>query len=515
MQITRQIDPTGITLRPSTEKPGLFGRLLGRGGEGVNFDQLAPTEQGVMLAIADLRAFEDENPGSMQLAPHELRLSHDAAASLTAEAAQALGLPQDVHLTLRTDVTGLLGNPDFRLRCEWQHQGRKVNPQRIGAILHTAEGERRIPLWMKRALDLAEGFSADAPLESHWAALAAFRQALEPGEDLPQTTTEGGSAARLAMTAFLKKLTVRLADRFSISPADNLADFEVVPFSGEALEARNLAEGDVSEADSELTGEALAAFQLKLYSRGAGPAYHLGENDYLVVDRAALPALREIVRLRRAPRDERRSFIANPRAYINTAVQAELSTDAGFQALDPATQEEMVEAAAGSVLVETREYSERVTGVVAWVKEQVFIEGSGTTWLPEVFASHIAAAIADMPLPELETLGSEMAAQLTGPSPVVEIAGETIEVTPERLNAVQASITARRQAEDAADVIKDDKDTEATGPYVLDTQDNTDDLTWVARLRPRTSTQDDIVPDAIRTPLKPHQEDSLDRKSVV
>lgn len=509
MHITRQIDASGITLRPGTEKPGLLGRLLGRGADPVDFDHLAPAEQGLMLAIADLRAFEDENPGSVRLDPQELRLSHDAAASLSAEAAQALGLPQDVHLTLQTDVTGLLGNPDFRLRCAWQQQGRKVNPQRIGAILHTAEGERRIPLWMKRALDLAESFSADAPLESHWAALAAFRQALEPGEDLPLTTAEGGSAARLAMTAFLKKLTVRLADRFSISPADNLADFEVVPFSGQTLAARELAEGEVSETDSELSGEALAAFQLKLYSRGAGPAYHLGDNDYLVVDRSALPALREIVRLRRAPRDERRSFVANPRTYISNAVQAELATSAEFQALDPAAQEEMLEAVTGPVLVETREYSERVTGVVAWVKEQIYIDGSGTTWLPEVFASHIARALTEMPLPALETLGAEMAAQLTGPDPAVNIAGERVAVTPERLTAVQATITARHQAESQAPVADDAEDTEPGGPFVLGTQDNTDELTWVARLRPRTATQGDAIPAAIRTPLKPHQSNSL------
>jgi hypothetical protein len=89
---------------------------------------------------------------------------------------------------------------------------------------------------MKQALDLADGFAASAPLEDHWAALATFRQALEPDEAIPEALPEGSRGARVAMTSFLRGLNIKLADRFSISPGADLAEFGILPFSGQQLE---------------------------------------------------------------------------------------------------------------------------------------------------------------------------------------------------------------------------------------------------------------------------------------
>jgi len=506
MQITYTSDASGITLKPKEDRGSLFGRLLGRGGLAINFEHLSEAEQDVMLAIADLRAFEDENAGTVEFGPAEIRCSHDAAAALSARGAQALGLPADVHLMMHTDATGTIGHADFRLRCEWTSHGQRVTPPRQGCILKTAEGHRRIPLWMKRALDLADGFKADAPIEDHWAVLAAFRQALEPGEDVPASLSDGGRMAGLAMTSFLKGLNVKLADRFSLSPEDNMADFDVVPFSGTSLSDHHIGDGDVTEADSEISGETLAAFQWKLHSLGARPAYQLGNNTYLVIDRKAATALQEIVRARKAPREERREFIANPRAFITQAVAKELQSNPDFAGLDPAGQEEMIEAAAGPRLVETREYSERVTGVEQWRPELRQIVGSGTTWLPEVFSNIQTEQLNQMETPELEALGDDMKVQMQGTAPYVMIAGESVAVTPERVAALDALIAARQQAkEDRAA----EKVTEKLGPLVLGTLDNTDELNWTARLQPRISRQPNTVTSSIKTQLKSHQTDSF------
>lgn len=506
MQISYISAANGITLRPEAEQSGFFSRLLGRSGNAVSFDKLSEAEQDLMLAIADLRAFEDTVPGSVIFHPAEIRLSHDAAAALTAGSASALGLPSDVHLTLQTDATGLLGHADFRLRCDWVYHGQRVSPSREGCILKTAQGHRRVPLWMKRALDLADGFQAEAPMEDHWLALAAFRQALEPGEDVPTSPSDGGRMAGLAMTSFLKGLTVRLADCFSVSPADNMTDFDVIPFSSASLDNRDIHEDDVSETDSEISGETLAAFQWKLHSLGARSAYQLGNNTYLVIDRAAAPALREIARASKAPRAERKAFIENPRAFIARAVTEELQSNPEFVNLDPAGQEEMIEAAAGPRLVETREYSDRVTGIERWRPEPRPMEGSGTTWLPEVFSMVLAEHLNQMETPELVALGDEMKARLNTTSPLVTIAGESVAVTDERVSAVDALISVRQQKNENLQ-IKDVK--EKLSPFVLGTLDNTDDLTWTAGLQPRKSSQPDTLPIAIRTPLKQHQVNSF------
>lgn len=506
MKITYTSDSSSITLRPVAGQSGFFSRLLGRSGAAVNFEKLSDAEQDLMLAIADLRAFEDRTPDSFTFHPAEIHLSHDAAASLTAGSASALGLPPDVHLMLKTDATGLLGHADFRLRCDWFLHGQRVSPSREGCFLKTADGPRRVPLWMKRALDIADGFKADASMEDHWSALAAFRQALEPGDDVPMSPSEGGRMAGIAMTSFLKGLSVKLVDRFSISPADNMTDFDVIPFSGASLDRRSIGENDVSEADGEVAGETLAAFQWKLRSLGARPAYQLGNNTYLVVDRSAAPVLREIVRASKAPRAERKSFIANPRSFIARAVTEELQSNPDFISLDPAGQEEMIEAVAGPALIETREYSDRVTGVEQWKPESRLVDGSGTTWLPEVFSLAIVEHLSQMAIPDLVALGDEMKGQLDTPSPVVTIAGENVVVTPERIGAVDTLIDVR-QRESSTTGEREKKET--TSPYVLGTLDNTDDVTWTARLMPRHSAQPDMLPKAIQTPLKQHQLESF------
>jgi hypothetical protein len=113
------------------------------------------------------------------------------------------------------------------------------------------------------------------------------------------------------MTDFLQGLEVRLADRFSIAPVDRPdgLDFEVVPFSGRNLDARESDNDPVDESQSELTGLPLETFQKRLRTRGALAAYRVGEGNYLVVDRAAKPVLEVMTRMQNLRKGRRLSEI--------------------------------------------------------------------------------------------------------------------------------------------------------------------------------------------------------------
>ncbi|WP_172330348.1 DEAD/DEAH box helicase [Mangrovicoccus sp. HB161399] len=463
----------------------------------------------MLFAMGDLRNWQDAHPSEVEIADGHMSLSHDAAASLSARSAAALGLPGDVDLVLRTDATGSLGRPDFRLDYEWKRNGRRETPRRQGAFLHTRHGARRVPLWMKRALDLADNFDAAAPLEDHWRALAEFRRAIDPDEtgEMP----ENRDVAALAMTPFLRGLEVRLADRFSISPVEGLSQFEVVPYSGRSLDGKGVGEAEVAEGDAELSGEALAAFQYGLRRGGAKPAYSLGGNSYLVVDPGAAPVLQEIVRAQKADRDERKEFISNPRAFITDAVSRHLEASGAFEGLDDAAQEELTASVAGPALIESREYSERVTGTVEYRKPAQDYEGSGTTWLPEVFGELVAGALKAMPDAELDDLQARMKAALgDGAAASVAIAGEEVPVTPETVAAVEAETLRRsREAEDETPVSPDEGDEERAGPVILETLDNFEELTWHQELRPRVPAVETALPSVIATPLREHQLESF------
>ncbi|WP_428925425.1 DEAD/DEAH box helicase [Marinibacterium sp. SX1] len=497
-----------IEIRFPKARQGLLSRLVARPADR-SFTDLAPGDRDLLFAMGDLRAWGDTHAGEVAIAPDHLRISHDAAASLSAPAAEALGLPRTIDMMLRTDVTGVLGRPDFRLHYEWSRQGRRESPRRTGAILRTSEGPRRLPLWMKRALDLADGFDASHPIEDHWRALSEFRRAIEPDGAVDANMPENRDMAGLSMTAFLRGLEVRIADRFSISPDKTNGHFDVVPYSAERLESEGKAD-DVSEADAVLTGEPLAVFRYGLHSLGARPAYQLGNNSYLVIDRGAAPVLEEMARAQKAPREERRAFIENPRAFITEAVNRHLQDSGQLDGLDDAQQAEMVESIAGPALIESREYSERVTGVIVYEREQVEIEGSGTTWLPEVFAEHLVEAIRSMSDADLHALRDHMATSLeAGSDTPAEIAGETVQASPARLAAIEGEI---EQRERRAAPAEDAPETEPApdGPIILDTLDNFDDLTWEAQLTPRSPTVPFALPDTVTTPLRDHQTDSYD-----
>lgn len=495
-----------IEIRFPVARQGLLSRLMTKSVPR-SFTDLAPEDRDLLFAIGDLRAWGDSHPDEVTVAPDYLRISHDAAASLSAPAAEALGLPRAVDLLLKTDVTGVLGRPDFRLHYEWSRNGRREVPRRAGAILHTSDGPRRLPLWMKRALDLADTFDPDQPMEDHWRALADFRRAIEPEDVIDSDLPANRDMAGLSMTAFLRGLEVRIADRFSITPDASLGQFEIVPYSAHRLDSEGVPDDQISEENAELSGEALAVFQHRLHARGARPAYQLGNNSYLVIDRGAAPVLAEMSRVQKAPREERKAFIDNPRAFITEAVNRHLQEQGALDGLDDAAQAEMVEAIAGPALIESREYSERVTGVTVYERPKDAIEGSGTTWLPEDFAKLLAEAIQAMPDPDLRALHDHMGEVLaTGADTPAQIAGESVPVTPALHSAIGGEIT--RREKEAAN--HEDEPEQASGPIILDTLDNYEELSWEAKLEPRSPTIPARLPGSIRTPLHQHQVDSFD-----
>lgn len=504
---THDIDATGVTIRIAEDQRRFLGRLIGRGAARRSIAELEGSERDLLLAMGDLRNWQEAHPGEVVISDDHIRLSHNAAANLSAHGAAALGLPRDVDLTLKTDAAGVLGRPDFRLSYEWDKDGRREDPRRIGAFLRTARGDRRVPLWMKRVLDLADNFDSKSPLEDHWRALAEFRRAFDPEEtgEMP----ENREIAARAMTPFLKGLQVRLADRFSISPDVGLGQFSVVPYSGKALDRKGIEDDAISEGDAELSAEALAAFQHKFWQGGAKPAYSLGGNSFLVVDPGAAPVLREIARVQKADREERKAFIANPRAFITEAVTRELEASGAFDGLDPDAQEDLTASVAGPALVESREYSDRVTGIVAYSKPATDYEGSGTTWLPEVFSAAVAEAIQAMPSPELDALQNQMHAGLDqGEGASVSIAGEAVPVTEATVAAVDAVAARRVQEAEGPSAILDGAAIR-TAPMILDTLDNFDDLTWRQKITARTPAVPLDLPSVITTQLRPHQMDSF------
>lgn len=493
-----------ITLFAKDQRSGLLHRLMRRQTK-TDLLNLSPEERPLAFAIADLYAAADEHRETYSIDSDRIVMSHRLTASISSEAGQILGLPPFVDMVLKTDAEGIVGSTGFHLKYEWSRNGQRQLPQRTGAILQTAQGTRRLPLWMLDAIEVADSHQAGKGDIADWEALGRFRKALDPGA----TTLDSNESSRISMTDFLSGLEVRLVDRFSISPKTD-TEFDVVPFSGETLNTHGVTDGlaEPSESMSEVKGADLNKFQTLVRGRGALPAYRLSPGRYVVVERSAASTLSVMAEMQKAPIEERRAFIRNPLRKITEAIENELRQTGKLEKLSPEAQQETIETAINPVFVETTEFSQRVTGIVKYERPDIgeFTE-SNTTWLPEEFACHLTKMLDKQDHAQLEALYERVTQAIEAGAQSVEFEDLVIPARTEMLNLLNERLQSYNNVNSETD--KDNTADQKVGPFVLETKVNFDVMQWRAKLKSRSSQIPSILPSTIRTSLKAHQIDSF------
>lgn len=509
------MDDSVVTLTVRPEKQSFIQKLIAR-QKPVELDQLTVTDKELMFAVADLRFIADQHQGGLEITADTIRMTHDIAADLSAQSAAALGLPPVVDMVFHSDVEAVPGQPNFRLRHEWHRFGKREITSRAGAFLKTSEGLRRIPRWLLDAVRVSEDFKPGSDLHSHWEALARFRQALDPNFQ----QSDASASAQMEMSDFLRRLHVQVADGFSIMPkgSESNPDFDVVPFSRRSLEEENEeAEGEVSVTMSELAGGPLREFQTRVRDKGALSAYRVGAGKFLVIDRSAKPALRVMAEMQHAPEEERRAFIKNPRQKITEAIEQDLKDRGVLDGLSDAQQTEMIETVAFPTFIETKEYSERVLGKTVYTgPSMAFQEGSGTTWLPEVFGEAVARMINGMPVEELEAIEQKIQQAIQNGEEGIEHGGEHIAASPTTERAVRRQIQTLIEEENGKPEVDDEPTSPSEppapvrGPIILEVKENLEQVQWRGKVEPRQAVIPVVLPTNIVTPLKGHQVESFE-----
>lgn len=499
-----------ITLNIAEEKQSLINRLFKR-QQSATLSGLTHNDRTLAFAIADLKALAEEFGETLHISDDAIVMGHHLAGRLDAETAQALGLPPLVDLTLKTDIEGSLGSDTFRLQHEWLRNGVRQLPRRIGSILATSQGLRRLPLWIMEAVEVAENFTPGGGEASDWESLACFRQALDPGVQMGHEI----DAVRVSLTDFMQGLEVRIADRFSISISSNGADdFEIVPFSGKNMKELETSGEAVSEAAGELSEQTLRRFQQRVRTQGALSAYRVGEGNYLVIDRSARPILDVMVEKQKSAPEERRAFIENPRPAITSAVEKYLRQSGKLDGLDDVGEEEAIENAAGPAFVETVEYSERVKGILHYRKGAVSTTMAGATiWLPEVIPDALTNIIAAMDSQALASVCEQMRSAINASQDEVEVASHPVKATEETLRALENRLADLKEIEGPADTTENEDTSAVNGlpptTVILDTKDNFEELFWQPELKKRPVFIDEQLPAGVKTVLRPHQLESF------
>lgn len=511
MAFNYDFDEYGVSLLPEPEKKEILASFIKRLFRRTALPEMESTHA-IEFALADLRAIADAEGETLTDLNGGLRLSHRLCALLDAHTARLLGLPELVDRTLKTDVQGVVGADNFRLSYEWRNKGRREVLRRIGSILETPEGEiKRIPVWMMEALDLADACQNEPNRFTDWEALARFRRALSPA--IPEGSIRHTASNHIQISDFLKDLEVQIADRFSLhmNGAPEAADFEILPFFGDDIEAKLQSSEDIKEDDAVLDQARLRTFWARTRDKGALPAYRVQNKSYLVIDEAARPVLELMTAKQRAPREERHAFLQNPKPEIARVTEDYLRRHGKLDGLDAAGEEEAIEQHAEPFFIETREFSERVLGIAPYIQPDLDLtEASGTTWLPEAFPKSVVESIASYPAQKLEELKTTIQQALDDNQQTVVIEGQTVPVE----NTLVADIDQRIAAlnRDSNETTQEKPDFTASEPrdrMVLKTADNFDEVSWLPDRKPRIASITSEPPQLIKTKLRAYQIESL------
>ncbi len=481
-------DDEGFVLQPRQESGGWLSWL--KGGRNASLHALMKEQPALAWALGELEAKAEELDEPIARGENEIRISHRLAAHLPAAAAEPLGLPPPVDLTLRCDLKGTPEDPDFRILCLWQRNGREVVPPRIGAVLELAEGPRRLPGPIFDALQIADAFNAKPPAsaDERWTALARFRQALLP---LMNPQARQAVQTRLDLVAALRDLRISLVDRFSLDIRAEGADFDVVPFSSHDEEVGEQGgHGEVSERKAALSGGDLASYQAQLRRNGARHVMRIGRGHCVVTDSDMLPAFETAARFLSASAAEKREFIRNPRPYVAQAIEARLREKGRLEGLSAEGVEEIVGRLSDRAFLETKEYAERVRGIGEF--ERVTLPPGAvakSTWVPEDVRS-LTERLREMDAEALLDLLRRLSAARQEGGAAVEAHGLAWPADDVMIHIVEQRL-ADLQEEDATAEKDDGRPKDEDGrprpgrPVVLLTYENVYDLVWRARWQPR------------------------------
>lgn len=517
-KFSRTITPEGIVVTAESSAKGWFSKLV-RGSDALDLTKLSKTDERLIDAFAELRELGEA--GGVEIKPDRISLSHDVLSRISDRSATALELPLAVELVLKMEMDGQLGSPSFSLRTQWLQGGQSVVTKRVGAILETERGTRRLPAPLLRAVLEAERVTDERmTLAVHWERLATFRNALEPEAADPSTLPD--FAQQCSMNSFLEGLKLQACESLAIGAGSSDDDFEPLPFT--ARDPDSLSQ-EASEADALISGGQLAVFKKRFRERGATAAYRLADGEFLILTPGVMPLAELMAQKQQAPAEERRAFILNPEPYVRDAYRKSRKTaatntyDEAEEVMGAADLEALDEAAVDDRLVVTIEYRDRVIGMGRFETPDLSAYGAlpfTSSWMPERITAliELLSDASDQELVDFERKIDEALAGLDSESgPVTIDIGEHKLPAKDAKAVIDAELKKRRDEQDFADENTDDDDTdgdESTDTNILITETNFDEVDWHPATEPRVSKVGDTAVPVVKSTLMQHQATSLD-----
>ncbi|QMU57716.1 MAG: hypothetical protein GKR98_05580 [Boseongicola sp.] len=427
----------------------------------------------------------------------EILIPHHEAVTLDASFAEVLGFPPVATASCHLDARGRVDQPETNIIAKWRDKNfNQVRPERHGAFLRYAGQDWRLTPTVYDLLNAVDGFNASQ------------------GDD-PMTRVQAWGPVQAALKVvtgetveadqYLSSLTIYQAGSFALDIEQTSDGSNFVP----VLMAREKRPKDVDETDTpedgefredpdELRDEAADAllppdFQQDfvrhrfIADQSVSPAYVLGRGHFVVLEPSLQAALKVVQEKRKAPDEDRRDFIKNPRVYLASALDDDLS--------------------AANLFVETTQYSERVTGLKLWEPVELpWLAKFKTAWLPEgvpIVVEGEELLLAEPP----ESLAERVQQAKSACQEMLEVSGREI-----KISVLEEALEAfKPQAMDERADEPDEPASPEPSRDVLDIEDNIEETGFIVEMSPRSSKiGDDIgLNSRVLSSPKVHQVDGI------
>ncbi len=486
------VDSQGLQIKIAEKKAGLFGRFRKR--EPVDLSTLVGSEKTLAIALSRIRAL-DRDGEHHKLSGDRLWLDHWIVSRLDDMSAAVLGVPGKISgVVFHAEMRGSLGSESFSLEWWWERDERQIRVNRTGAIVELGGTFMRLPAQIYDAILLSEAFDSGCPLPDHWRALSEFRASLGDLEEDGLTQPE----------LYLRKVEIVSCDKvgLAVDPDDPLG-FAPLPFVSHHIPQGEMA----SEGTAALQGRELSTFKHDASQRGAQPAYRVGENRFLILDRSVVPVVDVIARHAKGTEVERKDFLENADRIVADAIEQALIDDGRLNELMPSTdQVDTIETEIQNAWAETREWTDRVIEIRKWTKPEIeVLEGSGTSWLPDDVDAIVGEILGTIPDEELEFVLQKLQKAQKDGDQEIQLEQGIVPVTALVIQAVKRRLELylNRSPQDPGE------EAEVTA-FLPVTHDNFWELEFRERLHERVFATDKGLPATLKTSLHPHQKSAFD-----
>ena len=449
-------------------------------------------------ALGTLFAAMEENLGGFEKLDDEkgYRVSFDFVSTLNEAHALAFGLPKSFPHSIRIKSTSNIGSKNYALDWVAFGNGRQLNVRRVGCFLYQGNEVFRLNADIWKIIECIDEFNSSGldDFESKTTFVSELRSLL------PETPD-----GHVHFDGELAEVSLQHAVAFSlqITGDKNSINFNPVLFNKVTKDRASETDALIEEDEQVLTPNDARNFSAAFKKSGkVNASYLLGKGKYVFIDKSLRPALGAVKTAIGSPKDVRVEFAKAPQKFIKNILERDFE---GLSDVDIEIASENID----RIFIETRQFSDRVTGIGLWEAPDLpWLESEPQDWRADTYSFYVQGKTISIPTPDLEKEVDRLTAAIQSGAEKVEIGGQVISPNQSFLDFLTTLLPVRPdQPPKPPKPPKPEKE----GSFVLLTKENFDSVQYNSRLVPRLDTLSAEPPEC-KNPkivLKAHQTSGL------